>query len=502
ERKSKVEAAKIQLSTRERTVIEIWGLLKDEDGDILDIETELSRQQFEELLQPLVERSIALTKKVIAGINFELELIDKVIMVGGSSCIPLVIDKVKELFGADKVMVHERPMLAIAEGAAILAHRLSDTYECPSCGREVAQADETCGACQYNLRENLAKTGVVDIVHTASHDYYLELEDGSGHPLVQQNTPLPFKTQTSFQLVHEEQRLAHFKFYNLVNDAKEYIGDLWLSFNPDQIIEEEEKKGNDKEEDSQTIHSVLLDFEIDESNIITVSTSIKEHPEIKVSKTLSRGNADEKLFIELEKSITRANEEEHEYYAMYDFLTRSMSIAAEINQVIDAETGEENEDVRGRAEKIQQAANDLLEMDESPYGNLYFAENFVERYKSFLSEGDAKRLETKLASLKSKNKIDSAEEIIKARNILNNEMDRHPTLLDLKHFENAVDIVSRDDPAKAPRYQKQLSDIMIALGNGDRNTFLRLIRETKPEVNNILASVRHKEMRIWKEIRK
>ena len=50
-------------------------------------------------------------------------------------------------------------MLAIAEGAAILAHRLSDTYECPACGQAVRQTDATCAACGFDLMENLAKKG-------------------------------------------------------------------------------------------------------------------------------------------------------------------------------------------------------------------------------------------------------------------------------------------------------------------------------------------------------
>jgi molecular chaperone DnaK len=180
-------------------------------GIILDVEVELSRERFEALLTPFVDRGVALTKKVVEDINFELELIDKVVMVGGSSCIPLVIRKMRELFGEDKVLVHERPMLAIAEGAAILAHRLSDAYECPACGRQVSQSDATCAACGFDLRADLAQKGVVDIVHTISHDYFLELEDGSDHLLAQKNTPLPYRTQGIFKLMDPAQRLAHFQ---------------------------------------------------------------------------------------------------------------------------------------------------------------------------------------------------------------------------------------------------------------------------------------------------
>jgi len=99
-------------------------MLRDADGDILDIEAEIDRERFEALLQPFVDR----TRGVLEGIGFEPELIDRVVMVGGSSSIPLVIREMQECFGEQKALLHERPMLAVAEGAAMLAHRLADSY--------------------------------------------------------------------------------------------------------------------------------------------------------------------------------------------------------------------------------------------------------------------------------------------------------------------------------------------------------------------------------------
>ena len=149
-----VEAAKIRLSTEKSAVVEVLGLLKDADGDILDVEVELTRERFEALLEPFAERAVELTKEVLASIQFEPDLVDRAVMVGGSSYIPLIVGKMKGLFGEDKVLVHRRPLLAIAEGAAILAHRLSDAYECPGCGQEVAQSDQTCGACGFDLMQD------------------------------------------------------------------------------------------------------------------------------------------------------------------------------------------------------------------------------------------------------------------------------------------------------------------------------------------------------------
>ncbi len=488
--KRKVEAAKIQLSTHDRAVIEILGLLQDEDGDILDIDVELTRTQFESLLLPFVERAVELTLQVINDIHFDLDLIDKVVMVGGSSSIPLVIRKMQEVFGEQRVLVHPRPMLAIAEGAAVLAHRLSETYECPACGQTVAQTDPTCGACQFDLTANLAKTGVVDIVHTVSHDYYLALEGGSGYRLVEQNTPLPLKTQAAFKLIHAEQRLAHFKFYNMVNDVQESIGDLWLSFDLTET-----------DVDENQVQDILLDFEIDENNLITVAAALKELPDVKVSRTLSRGNVDEKLFLDLEESIARVNRDKHDYYVVYDFRQRVIGIAKEINQVVNAETGEANDAVRQQALRHQAVAEQLVTQETSALPNVYYAEAFLSGEGKFLDNNQRRSLEKKIAAVKEENEKGSLDGILQARDELLEELDKHPVLMAVKDLENAIGIVTQEDPAKAPRYVQYLYDIRNAMMRHDTDTFVRLMDEIMPEASKILHDYESKDLRIWKDIR-
>jgi molecular chaperone DnaK len=488
--KRKVEAAKIRLSTEDKAVIEILGLLKDEDGDILDIEVELTRPQFEALLLPLAEQAVALTLQVIEDIHFDIDLIDKVAMVGGSSSIPLLIRKMQEVFGEPRVLVHPRPMLAIAEGAAALAHRLSESYECPGCGQTVAQTDDRCEACQFDLTANLEHSGVVDIVHTVSHDYYLALEDGSDYCLVEQHTPLPFETQAAFKLVHADQRLAHFKFYNRVNEVQESIGDLWLSFSTDDVGDEEGQ-----------VHDVLLNFEIDENNLITVSASIKDKPDVKVSRTLSRGSVDEKLFLDLEASIARVNSGPHNYYAVLDFLERAVSMAQAINQVIDPETGEINDTAHKQAIRQQSVAEQLFEQEATPYANLCYAEDFLTDAGPILAPREHRALQQKIDQLKTVNETGSVDEILRARDDLSQELDKHPLLMSINNIELAGSIVAREDPTRAPRYARYVRDIRNAIERQDADALVSLVEEIMPEVSEILEKYESKELRIWKEIR-
>ena len=59
----------------------------------------------------------------------------------------MLVDK----YGEEKILSSEKPMLAIAEGAAILAHALSDEFECPSCGEMVNKDVDVCPHCGAKL---------------------------------------------------------------------------------------------------------------------------------------------------------------------------------------------------------------------------------------------------------------------------------------------------------------------------------------------------------------
>lgn len=60
-----------------------------------------------------VERSIKICRQALEEAESSLDMVDVVLLVGGSSQIPFVQNKVKAAFGNDKVVVHPRPMYAL-----------------------------------------------------------------------------------------------------------------------------------------------------------------------------------------------------------------------------------------------------------------------------------------------------------------------------------------------------------------------------------------------------
>ena len=487
--KKKIEQAKITLSSRNKAYIDILGVLKDEDGDILDIDVELSRAKFEALLMPFVERTKILTEKLLSDIDFDLELIDQVIMVGGSSNIPLVVKTVKDFFGEEKVMVHPRTMLAIAEGAAILAHRLADTYECPRCGHSVNQTEKICSKCDFDLEQNLIKTGILDIVHTSSHDYFIELADKSDYLLVEKNTPLPFKTQSSFKLIHKDQHLARLKFFNKVNHNHESIGELWLSFDLSFYDE------------GDTLPEIQLNFEIDINNIITLSASLEDHPETKISKTLSRGGEDEQLFIELETAIDKVNSEKKDYYTKMEFLERSEKLAEQINQVIDANTGAVNQKIIQKVIQQQQIALTLFAEDEHFLSNVYYIEAFISQYGSHIEPKDLDQLKKSLAKFKIEVEQGSLKKMTVMRNKLLSHLEQYSLLQALMRIDTASEAIAESRQNEAIHLQEMKARIMKALEHGNEEQAMQLFDEIMPKLHSITENECKQDLHIWKEIK-
>lgn len=259
------ERAKIDLSQATSALVQPATPLIDDLGMAMAIDVTITRAEFEALILPLIDRTLEICQDAIKYSDYPQETIDMVLLVGGSAQIPLVQSRVQSVFGRERVVVHPRPMYAVAEGAAIVA------------------------------------AGLTEQVSTVSRNYCIELLDEPRFVLVKQGEILPLLKTHIFKTGDDNQKLINFKFFS-PDDVRsqrdrqqhdELIGHMWLVLNFDY------PKGTE----------ILLTIELDERhNSIQITATLKNDPSVRQSCSFSRGGIDEKISVEVESLLQELNE--------------------------------------------------------------------------------------------------------------------------------------------------------------------------------------------------
>ena len=111
------EKAKIDLSSVMKTTINLPFITADANGP-KHFEYDLTRAKFNSITSDLVEKTSQAVNKALSDSKLSLSQIDKVILVGGSTRIPAVVDEVKKITGKDPFK-GINPDECVAMGAAI-----------------------------------------------------------------------------------------------------------------------------------------------------------------------------------------------------------------------------------------------------------------------------------------------------------------------------------------------------------------------------------------------
>ncbi len=89
-------------------------------GDLPGWQGVLSRAQFDQLVAPVVQRTLRIVRRAIRDAGVEIEEIAEVVLVGGSTRVPLVRERIADLFGREPLQGID-PERVVALGAAIQA---------------------------------------------------------------------------------------------------------------------------------------------------------------------------------------------------------------------------------------------------------------------------------------------------------------------------------------------------------------------------------------------
>lgn len=438
------ERAKIDLSSKTEAKVNPSTPLVDEFGMAIPIDVTITRGEFEAMIFPLVKRSIEICRDAIKYSDYPEDLIDIILLVGGSSQIPLVQAEVKKAFGSDKVVVHPRPMFAVAEGAGIVS------------------------------------AGVTEIVGTVSRDYCIKLIDDPDFKLIKQGDNLPAQESHTFKTEADGQELIHFKFFSPdkvkegIDFSKndETIGDMWLA------LDKPYPKGTE----------VKVYAELDEQNsALQITACLANNPSVKVSGSFSRGNQDEKINKDVEKAISQLNED--------GILTeigvqRANELAGEIvrasNQIYLNGVLQ-----RDRLEVAQEKLNELQNFASQDVSNtkMYLAdfEFALEYCRKFLHDDQINRLNILIPKMKQALETKNFSAMQHLTGEAKQEYDNLPQLVHvLMLVQLGVVRAYRIAPAHGKVLENKFYTVLDAIQRGDGTTADRILPDLIEEIREYI----------------
>ncbi|HCS23371.1 MAG TPA: molecular chaperone DnaK [Alphaproteobacteria bacterium] len=169
------EKAKIELSLQEMTTVNLQFLMMDSEGAPVNFEMNFSRRQLESLVKDFVDRTLEPCKKALEDAGLKVSDLDEVILVGGQTRMPMVVNAVKNFFGKEP-------------------RRDVNPDEIVSLGASVQ------GAILQGKVENVILLDVIPL------SIGIKTKGGVMTPLIERNTPIPTEFKDVFSTAEDGQR--------------------------------------------------------------------------------------------------------------------------------------------------------------------------------------------------------------------------------------------------------------------------------------------------------
>ncbi|RDK09148.1 Hsp70 family protein [Cupriavidus lacunae] len=119
--REEAERAKIALSSKEVYSVLVLDYFQSEVGDV-DLEYRITRQELQEIVSEKVSQAISRIESLLRATRIDPSNIELCLATGGMVNMPLIQERLHEIFGARRVQISERGNTIISEGAAWIAH--------------------------------------------------------------------------------------------------------------------------------------------------------------------------------------------------------------------------------------------------------------------------------------------------------------------------------------------------------------------------------------------
>lgn len=177
-----VEGCKIQLSKLKNTFV--WVPLLQFNNSHINVEVPISRALFDDLTSSLIDKTFNILDKTLKEAKWTYNDVEWVLLVGGSTKILKIIERLKDKFTADKIESRINPDIVVAKGAAIKA--------------SIIASNKLKDASIINIFDK--KAGNLPILlDVCSLSLGVEIQHGRMHKLINKNSTIPCsKTDNSF----------------------------------------------------------------------------------------------------------------------------------------------------------------------------------------------------------------------------------------------------------------------------------------------------------------
>jgi molecular chaperone DnaK len=192
------EDAKKRLSSEAVTTIE-EEFVAEKDGKALNLVMEIHRHEYEELIGPLLGKTLTCLDQALSDARVQANQIDKVVLVGGATRTPLVHQILEQRLGRP-VHCEIEPDLAVALGAAVQ-------------GGLIAGID--VGPILVDITPHTLGISALGELHgfVSSHAF---------SPIIERNTPLPVSRNEIYSTCYDDQDAARISVFQGENQDTRY----------------------------------------------------------------------------------------------------------------------------------------------------------------------------------------------------------------------------------------------------------------------------------------
>lgn len=468
--KKEAENVKKQLSSMNHTTLFIPEIFKDPNGLMVDIDEDITKEQFESWIAPHIARSIEIVADTISGAKISKEQIDSVLLVGGSTNIPYVQGAVADFFGQEKVLRNINPMRCVAQGAAILAPKIQQ-IGCPQCHKENEATESKCIHCGLDFTGLFEKEDPISVSQVTSKPLGIQAKNDKFEVIIEKGTVFPTepKTATFYPGADNVRRVKVPVYSGFSEVASENIrmGTMWLSL----------PKGATKET------PVDVTFTLNKNGYLTkvIIELTWNGKKFKTEKCISRDDSDAWEGL-VDRDISQAEEiiaeKQNEGILNHDTAVRILdkidAITEEINRGDQRLATDHACELLREANQIQPppVADELIQKSEGLCG---YTEALLNLYGDYLTADKRSQLQQKANSLRDAISRGDRESIERKRQELDAATD-DAGLVNFLMMARVAEL-NIENPAEADRVRVIRSDLEAAVNRGDTSTAERKISE-------------------------